>query len=264
MSTPRLSSRLLAEFIGTGLLVAIVLGSGIMAQTLSPSDTGLALLENTAATVAGLTVLILIFGPVSGAHFNPVVSVADCLLGRKSGTGLPPGDVAAYIPAQVAGGIAGAVLANLTFALPAVTISGKVRPGGHRVLGEVVATAGLIVVIFALSRLRQNSVIPAAVALWIGAAYWATSSTSFANPAVTIGRMFSNTFAGIAPGSAPGFILGQVIGGVAGCALVAALYSQRADAPAPGLAVAAEVGMLPVAADGGAAAGLQEHPPAAV
>jgi arsenate reductase len=216
--------RAAAEFTGTGLLVAVVAGSGIMSAHLSPGNTGLELLENTLATVAGLAVLIVVLGPVSGAHLNPVVSVADWALGRRSGTGLPGRDTAVYALVQVAGGIGGAVLANVMFALPAVEISAKDRSAPHLWLGEIVATAGLVLVVFALARSGRGRLAPAAVAGWIGAAYWATSSTSFANPAVTIGRVFTNTFAGIAPASVPGFVLAQVVGGALGAVLVLVFY----------------------------------------
>jgi glycerol uptake facilitator-like aquaporin len=186
--TPPLTRRLVAEFLGTGLLVAVVIGSGIAAQRLSPDDTGLQLLQNSLTTVFGLGVLILLFGPVSGAHFNPVVSTVDWALGRPRGTGLPGRDVAAYTAAQIVGGIGGAVVANLMFELPAVTISATARSGPGLWLGEIVATAGLIAVIVALARTGRAALSAVAVASWIGAAYWFTSSTSFANPAVTIAR----------------------------------------------------------------------------
>jgi glycerol uptake facilitator-like aquaporin len=222
--TVGLGRRALAEFVGTGLLVAVVVGSGIMAARLSPHDVGLELLENAAATAAGLTVLVLMFGPVCGAHFNPVVSLADWALGRTAGAGLAGRDLLAYLPAQIAGGIAGTVLANLMFALPAVGIASKDRSGGHLWLGEVVATAGLVALIFALARTARSHLAPAAVGAYIGAAYWFTSSTSFANPAVTIARAFSDTFAGIAPASVAPFIAAQSAGAVLGVALVAVLY----------------------------------------
>ncbi len=224
MNAPALARRALAELLGTGLLVAVVVGSGIMAQQLSPHDVGLQLLENSAATAAGLTVLIVMFGPVSGAHFNPVVSLADWALGRKAGTGLVGRDLLAYLPAQIAGGIGGAVLANLMFALPAVTTASKDRSSGHLWLGEIVATAGLIIVIFTLTRTGRTHLAPASVGAYIGAAYWFTSSTSFANPAVTIARAFSDTFAGIAPASVAPFIAAQLGGALIGAALVLALY----------------------------------------
>ncbi len=220
-----LGRRALAEFLGTGLLVAVVVGSGIAARRLSPNDVGLQLLENAAATAAGLFALILMFGPVSGAHFNPVVSAADAWLGRRSG-GLARRDLLVYISAQVLGGIAGAVLANLMFGLSAVSWSHKNRSAPHLWLAEVVATAGLLLLIFAMARSGQASRAPAAVGAYIGAAYWFTSSTSFANPAVTVGRMFSDSFAGIRPSSAPAFIGAQIVGLVVAVALVAVLYPQ--------------------------------------
>jgi arsenate reductase len=216
-----------AEFLGSALLAAIVIGSGIAAQRLSPSDTGLQLLENSAATAAGLFAIILMFGPVSGAHFNPVVSFADAAMG-----GLSWRDAAAYLPAQVAGCVTGAVAANVMFGLSAVSISVKHRASGPHALSEVIATAGLILVIFALVRAGRAASAPAAVGAYIGAAYWFTSSTSFANPAITIGRMFSNTFAGIAPSSAPVFILAQIGGGIAGVLIIKFLYPALSPAQA--------------------------------
>ena len=216
--------RLLAEFLGTALLVTAVVGSGVMATTLSPDDIGLQLLENSVATAFALGALILTFGPVSGAHFNPVVSAADWFLGRRARTGLSSADLGGYVEAQIGGAIAGSVLANLMFDLEAVAWSQKERAAGHLWLGEVVATAGLLLLIFALARSGRAAVAPAAVGAYIGAAYWFTSSTSFANPAVTIGRAFTDTFAGIAPGSVPGFIVAQLIGLAAGVGLVLTLY----------------------------------------
>jgi arsenate reductase len=224
MGTVALWRRLLAELAGTALLVTAVVGSGIMAATLSPDDVGLQLLENSIATALALGALILVFGPVSGAHFNPVVSAADWFLGRRTRTGLTATDLAGYIAAQILGAIAGSVLANLMFALPAVDWSNKQRSAGHLWLGEVVATAGLVLLIFALARSARSAVAPAAVGAYIGAAYWFTSSTSFANPAVTVGRAFTDTFAGIAPASVPGFVVAQLAGLVVGVALLLALY----------------------------------------
>jgi arsenate reductase len=211
--------RLLAELLGSAFLAAIVIGSGIAAQRLSPDETGLELLENAAATAAGLFAIILMFGPVSGAHFNPVVSFADAAFG-----GLRWREAAAYLPAQVSGCIAGAVAANLMFAQAAVSISAKHRATPAHFLSEVIATLGLILVIFALARSSRAQSAPAAVGAYIGAAYFFTSSTSFANPAITVGRMFSDSFAGIAPSSAPAFIAAQVIGGALAVAVVRALY----------------------------------------
>ncbi|WP_346536739.1 MIP/aquaporin family protein [Micromonospora sp. DPT] len=222
--------RLLAEFTGTALLVTAVVGSGITATALSPGDVGLQLLENSIATAFALGALILIFGPVSGAHFNPVVSAADWFLGRRAGTGLAGRDLGGYVAAQVAGAIGGSILANLMFDLAAVDFSAKDRAAGNLWLGEVVATAGLILLIFALARSGRAPVAPAAVGAYIGAAYWFTSSTSFANPAVTIGRAFTDTFAGIAPASVPGFIIAQLVGLAVGIGLLAALYPDAGQA----------------------------------
>jgi len=219
-----LARRLMAEFLGTGLLVTAVVGSGIMASRLSPSDVGLQLLENSIATALALGALILTFGPVSGAHLNPVVSAADWFLGRRTGTGLAASDIGGYVVAQVLGAIGGSILANVMFALAPVAWSHKQRAGGNLWLGEIVATAGLILLIFALARSGRAPVAPAAVGAYIGAAYWFTSSTSFANPAVTIGRAFTNTFAGISPGSVPGFVVAQLVGLAVGVGLLLALY----------------------------------------
>jgi arsenate reductase len=224
--------RLLAEFLGSAFLAALVIGSGIAAQRLSPGQTGLELAENAAATAAGLYAIILMFGPVSGGHFNPVVSFADAAYG-----GLSWRDAAAYLPAQVAGCAAGAVLANLMFALPAVTISAKQRATGAHFLSEIIATAGLLLVIFSLARSGRARSAPAAVGAYIGAAYWFTSSTSFANPAITIGRMFSDTFAGIAPSSVLSFIGAQIVGGAAAVAIVKVLYPAITPADAADIAV---------------------------
>ena len=231
MNAP-LSRRLLAEGVGTGLLVAVVVGSGIAAQRLSPNDTGLQLLENSLTTVFGLGVLILLFGPVSGAHFNPVVSAADWLLGRRTGTGLTGRDVAAYTGVQTAGAILGAVLANAMFDLAPLQVSGKVRATPGLWIGEIVATAGLIALVFALARTGRAALSAAAVGAYIGAAYWFTSSTSFANPAVSIGRIFSDTFAGITPSSVPGFVIAQIVGAALGAGLILVLYPDIARSAA--------------------------------
>src|SRR5688572_22454472 len=222
--------RLLAEFLGTALLVTAVVGSGIMAATLSPDDVGLQLLQNSVATAFALGALILTFGPVSGAHFNPVVSAADWFLGRRGRTGLTAGQLGGYTVAQTAGAIGGSVLANLMFDLTAVDFSGKDRAAGHLWLGEVVATSGLILLIFALARSGRAPVAPAAVGAYIGGAYWFTSSTSFANPAVTVGRAFTDTFAGIAPASVPGFVVAQIAGLLVGGGLLLALYPDAGTA----------------------------------
>ena len=219
--------RLAAEFLGSGFLAAIVIGSGIAAQRLSPGATGLELLENAAATAAGLFAIILMFGPVSGGHFNPVVSFVDAAFG-----GLRWRDAAAYLPAQVAGCMGGAVVANLMFAQAAVSISAKHRATPAHFLSEVIATLGLILVIFALARSGRSRSAPAAVGAYIGAAYFFTSSTSFANPAITIGRMFSDTFAGIAPSSVPAFIAAQIIGGALAVVVIRALYPRFTPAQA--------------------------------
>jgi glycerol uptake facilitator-like aquaporin len=216
---PPLARRLFAEFLGSAFLAAVVIGSGIAAANLSPGDTGLQLFENAAATAAGLFTIILMFGAVSGAHFNPVVSLVDASFG-----GLSWREALAYIPAQVSGCIAGAVVANGMFALAAISISDKHRASEAHLLAEVVATLGLILVIFALARTRRGSIAPAAVGAYIGAAYFFTSSTSFANPAVTIGRMFSDTFAGIAPASVPAFVLAQIAGGALAIGVLRLLY----------------------------------------
>jgi arsenate reductase len=209
-----LARRASAECAGTGLLVAAVVGSGIAATRLSPQDAGLQLLENALATALALGALILTFGPVSGAHLNPVLSLVDWWLGRRTRAGLTGRDLCAYLVAQVTGAIGGAILADLMFGLPAVTWSHTHRSGPHLWLAEIVATTGLALLIFALAHSGRTTVAPAAVGAYIGAAYWFTSSTSFANPAVTIGRTFTDTFAGIAPTSAPGYIAAQLLGGL--------------------------------------------------
>jgi glycerol uptake facilitator-like aquaporin len=227
--------RLVAELLGSAFLAAVVVGSGIAAQQLSPGSIGLELLENAAATAAGLYAIILMFGPVSGGHFNPVVSFVDAAFG-----GLSWQAAAAYLPAQVAGCVGGAVVANVMFAQPAVSISTHQRATGAHLVSEVVATAGLVLVIFALARTGRSASAPAAVGAYIGAAYFFTSSTSFANPAITVGRMVSNTFAGIAPSSAPAFVAAQVIGGLGAFAVIKALYpgvtpAEAADVVVPHL-----------------------------
>jgi len=218
-----------AEAVGTALLVAVVIGSGIFAQRLSPEDVGLQLLENSIATAGGLVALILAFGSVSGAHFNPVVSLADRIFG-----GLTTRELLAYIPAQIAGACVGAVVANLMFDLDAINLSTHARDTSGLLLGEVVATFGLLMVILGVVRSGRASTAPFAVAGYIAAAYWFTSSTSFANPAVTTGRTLSDTFAGIEPSSAPGFIAAQVVGAIAAVALARFLFP---DVPALDLIV---------------------------
>jgi arsenate reductase len=214
-----LPRRLFAEFLGSAFLTAVVIGSGIAAANLSPGDVGLQLFENAAATAAGLFTIILMFGPVSGGHFNPVVSLVDASFG-----GLRWRDAAAYIPAQVSGCVSGAITANGMFALAAISISTKHRASEAHLLAEVVATLGLLLVIFSLARTRRGSIAPAAVGAYIGAAYFFTSSTSFANPAITVGRMFSDTFAGIAPASVPAFVIAQLVGGVVAIGVIRVLY----------------------------------------
>lgn len=226
-----LARRLVAEGVGTALLVTVVVGSGIAAQRLSPDDVGIQLLENSIATAFGLGVLILVFGPVSGAHFNPVVSVGDWLLGRRTRTGLCGRDVAPYSVVQILGGIAGAVLANAMYDLPAIQISANERAALPVLLAEVVATAGLVAVIFALVRSGRAVLVAGAVGAYIGAAYWFTSSTSFANPAVTVGRIFSDTFAGIAPSSVTAFVLAQILGAGVGVLLIRFLYPDISGGP---------------------------------
>jgi glycerol uptake facilitator-like aquaporin len=227
MSTPPLARRLLAELLGSAFLAALVVGSGITAQTLSPNDIGLELFENAAATATGLFTIILMFGPVSGGHFNPVVSLADASFG-----GIRWRDAAAYIPAQAGGCVLGAVAANGMFSLAAISISTHHRASPAHLFSEVIATAGLLLVIFSLARSKRANTAPAAVGAYIGAAYFFTSSASFANPAISVGRMFSNTFAGIAPASVPGYVAAQLIGGVCAILVVRMLYPDVTPAEA--------------------------------
>ncbi|MGW3209162.1 aquaporin [Streptomyces sp. NPDC001135] len=221
--------RVAAEALGTAALVAVVVGSGIQATELT-RDAGVQLLANSLATAFGLGVLVAFLGPVSGAHFNPVITLAAYVTGRRSGDGPTLADVAVYIPAQTAGAIGGAVLADAMFAKPLVHFSSHDHSAGHLWLGEVVATAGLVWLIFGLARASRAHLAPVAVASYIGAAYWFTSSTSFANPAVTIGRAFTGTFAGIAPASVAPFLAAQLAGAVLGLALVAACFGHPAPA----------------------------------
>ncbi len=209
-----LSRRLLGEALGTMLLLAVVIGSGIMAQRLCAGNDGLALLANTLATVGGLYILIEVFGPVSGAHFNPAVSAVMAFRGE-----LPFGALLPYIVAQLLGAMLGAFLAHAMFDLPILQWSAKVRTGQGQWIAEAVATAGLLLVILRAPASR----VAAMVAAYIGAAYWFTASTSFANPAAAFGRMFSDTFAGIEPASAPGFVAAQLVGAAIGVGLHAAL-----------------------------------------
>ncbi len=227
MAAHPLWRRLVAEFLGSAFLAAVVIGSGIAAQRLSPGDAGLQLFENAAATAAGLFAIIVMFGPVSGAHMNPVVSFVDAGFG-----GLRWKDAFAYLPTQIAGCVAGAVVANLMFGAAAVSWSTKHRASGPHFLSEVVATLGLVLVVFALARTHRGHLAAAAVGAYIGAAYFFTSSTSFANPAITIGRMFSDTFAGIAPSSAPSFIGAQLAGGLVAFGVVKTIYPKVTPAEA--------------------------------
>lgn len=199
-----------AEAVGTALLLAMVVGSGIMGERLSGGNVAVALLANTVATGAGLVALILTFGPISGAHFNPAVTLADASQG-----GMPWRGVPVYVVAQVLGAFSGVAAAHVMFELPVFFASRKVRQGGSQLFSEFVATFGLLVVIWGCVRLRQKAVVPFAVGSYITAAYWFTSSTSFANPAVTLARSMSDTFAGVRPADAPGFIVAQLIGAAA-------------------------------------------------
>ncbi|HEX8975602.1 MAG TPA: MIP/aquaporin family protein [Solirubrobacteraceae bacterium] len=224
---PSLPRRLLAELLGSAFLAALVIGSGIAAQQLSPNDVGLQLFENAAATAAGLFAIILMFGPISGGHFNPVVSFVDAHFG-----GISWRDALAYVPAQVIGCILGAITANAMFALSAISLSTHHRASPAHVFSEIIATGGLLLVIFALARTKRSTITPAAVGAYIGAAYFFTSSASFANPAISVGRMFSNTFAGIAPASVPAYILAQAVGGAAAVLILRTLYPDVTPADA--------------------------------
>lgn len=216
-----LRRQVFAEALGTALLLAIVIGSGVMGETLAAGNTAVALLANTLATVFGLYALIIVFGPVSGAHFNPVVSLVMALRGA-----LPRAHLGPFVLAQLAGAACGAWLAHAMFELPVLQFSAHVRDGGGQWLAEVVATAGLLLVILR----GPPAHVPTLVAAWIGAAYWFTASTSFANPAAVFGRMLSDTFAGIAPASAPGFVLAEVAGGLVGLALAHVLAGRDSAA----------------------------------
>ncbi len=215
--------RVVAEYLGTAFLLAAVVGSGIMAERLSGGNNGVALLANTIATGAALVALIFSFGPISGAHFNPVVTMSDAF-----GRGISIRDGLFYVVSQVAGAISGVVIANMMFGLPAIFASAKIRTGSSQWLGEFVATFGLIGVITACSRLQRPVIMPIAVAAYITAAYWFTSSTSFANPAVTVARSLSDTFAGIRPVDVPNFIIAQLAGAVAAVLLFRWLVPARA------------------------------------
>jgi arsenate reductase len=223
VSEPGIARRATAEALGSALLAAVVVGSGIMAQRTSPGDAGLQLLENAFATALGLAVLIAILAPVSGAHFNPVVTLVDAATGGRAWR-----EVAPYVAAQIAGCIAGTILANLMFGAAAVSWSTTDRAGASLLLAEGVATAGLVLVILLLARTGRGALAAPAVGAYIGAAYWFTASTSFANPAITIGRAFSDSFAGIAPASVAPFVAAQLVGGAAGAALAVWLTPRRA------------------------------------
>jgi len=233
MTPTPLPRRLLAELLGSAFLAAVVIGSGIAAHQLSPNDTGLELFESAAATAAGLFTIILMFGPISGGHFNPVVSFVDAHF-----SGISRRDALAYLPAQVSGCVLGAIAANGMFARTLVSISIHHRASPAHLFSEIIATLGLMLVIFALARTHGSSSAPAAVGAYIGAAYFFTSSTSFANPAISIGRIFSNTFAGIAPASVPGFAIAQILGGAIAILAIRALYPDVTAAEAATVVVA--------------------------
>jgi arsenate reductase len=228
LTTIPLGRRALAEGLGTGLLVVAVVGSGIAAENLSPGDTGLQLLENAAATAAALVAILLAVGAVSGAHLNPVVTLVDRFVG-----GLSTVEAGAYVAAQVAGGVIGTVIANLMYSLPAVELSTHVRSGGGLWLSEVVATFGLLLVILGLVRSGRAPAVPFAVGAYIGGAYFFTSSTSFANPAVTVARALTDSFAGIAWRSVPAFVLAQVVGAALAMVTARALFPPEAAAAHP-------------------------------
>lgn len=225
--TASLARRLLAEFIGTALLVTAVVGSGIAASHLSPADVGLQLFENAAATAAALVAIILALGPISGAHLNPAVTLADRYFG-----GISSRDAGGYIAAQLVGGAVGSVVANVMFSLPALEVSTRARSSGALWFAELVATFGLLLVIFGVVRSGRSTAAPFAVCAYIGGAYFFTASTSFANPAVTLARTLSNTFAGIRPSSAPGFIVAQLLGAALAVAAVRVLYPAMARSAA--------------------------------
>src|SRR6204780_3228693 len=232
MAEPPLARRLLAELLGSAFLAALVIGSGIAARTLSPNAPGLELFENAAATAAGLYTIILMFGPVSGGHFNPVVSLADASFG-----GIRWRDALAYLPAQIGGCVLGAVAANGMFAHAAISISTRHRASPAHLLSETIATPGLLLVISSLARTSPTHSAPAAVGAYIGAAYFFTSSASFANPAIGVGRMFSDTFAGIAPASVPGFVAAQLVGGACAIGILRTLYPDVTPSDAAGIIV---------------------------
>lgn len=234
--TSRAGRRLLAEFTGTALLVAVVVGSGIAATRLT-GDGALRLLANSLATALGLAVLILIFSPAGGAHFNPLVTIADWILGRGSTLT----ETAGVAACQILGAIGGAALADIMFAVPVLSVSRHHRDGLPLLVSETVATAGLLLLIVTLTRTGRTQHAAWSVGAWIGAAYWFTASTSFANPAVTIGRMLTNSYAGIAPASAPAFIAAQITGAAIGTGLAVVIHPAPAPAPALGQDRAAQL-----------------------
>ncbi len=229
MTRPSLLQRVAAETLGTGFLLATVVGSGIMGENLAGGNVAIALLANTLATGSGLVALILTFGPISGAHMNPAVTLADASQG-----GLPWREVPAYVAAQVAGAFGGVAVAHVMFEKPVFFASTHARPGSAQLVSEFVATFGLLAVIWGCSR-RRASAVPFAVGAYITAAYWFTASTSFANPAVTLARAASDTFAGIRPADAPGFIIAQLLGATAATATLRWLVPSVASAPEPEL-----------------------------
>ena len=235
-SAAPLARRLLAEGLGTAVLVSVVIGSGQMATTLT-DDVALQLLANSLTTVLGLGLLIWLLAPVSGAHLNPIVTAVVALTDRR-----PRVEALAYVLAQLVGGVAGALLANAMFDLAVFQLATTERTGAHLWLAEVVATAGLVTVVLALGRTARPGAAPVVVAAWIGAAYWFTSSTSFANPAVTLGRVFSDTFAGIAPASVPAFVLAQIVGGAVAVGLVRGLFGPQTRPSQPWTASAQRAG----------------------
>ena len=223
MTERPLAGRLVAEFVGTAFLLAAVVGSGVMAETLT-DDVGLQLLQNAFATAGVLAALILALGPASGAHFNPAVTLADRVFG-----GISTRDASGYVVAQVLGGVVGVLVANVMFDLPIVEWSTKDRSGGHMVFAEAVATLGLLLVIFGVVRSGKSGLAAFSVGGYIGGAYYFTSSTSFANPAVTVARMFSDTFAGIAPASAPAFVLAQLVAVAVAVIVIRSIYPDIAE-----------------------------------
>ncbi|MEU8773079.1 aquaporin [Streptomyces sp. NPDC048606] len=236
--------RATAEFVGTASLLVVVIGSGIQASALSP-DTGVALVANSLASAIGLGLIITLLGPLSGAHLNPVVTLTAWWARRTGGEGLGGREALSYAAAQTAGAVAGAAVAEAMFGRTPGVLSTQVRDGGHLLIGEIVATAGLILVIQGLGRIGRAKLIPTAVAAYIGAAIWFTSSGSFANPAGSVGRAFSDSFTGIAPQSLPGFVAAQLVGGVLGLALATLLYGRERRGRAQDPADVVPVAVLP-------------------